>query len=109
MPIREREYDPLTGLLTETGFEDGKMKIRYTQNTEAAHERAKNLRNSDEFTKAGIKANLWNVVHLTEADCLKMMVEDGVDPYKVSAKELRQHLARNRDKWGHVFTTRGQF
>lgn len=109
MPITDVEIDRLTGLKTELGFEDGKMKIRYTQNTETAHAINSELRNSDEFTKAGIKANLWNVVRLTEADCLKMMVEDGIDPYKVSAKELRQHITRNRDKWGHVLTTRGNF
>lgn len=109
MPIRERHIDPLSGLVTETGFEDGKMKIRYTQNTEAAHAINSELRDSDEFTKQGIRANMWNVVRLTEADCLKMMVEDGVDPYLCSAKELRQHITRNRDKWGHVLTTRGNF
>ena len=109
MGIVDRTHDPVTGLVTDIGFEDGKMHLRYSQLTEAAHEANRALRDSDEFTKNGIRANMWNVVRLTEADCLKMMVEDGIDPYKVSAKELRKHLARNRDKWGHVYTTRGNF
>lgn len=109
MGIVDRQFDSLTGLVTDIGFEEGKMHVRYSQSTGAAHERNRELRESDEFTKSGIAQNLWNVVRLTDADCLKMMVEDGVDPYKCSAKELRTHLARNRDKWGHVFTTRGRF
>lgn len=109
MPVVDRSVDPLTGLVTDIGFEDGKMKIRYIQGTGVAHAINSELRDSDDFTKQGIKSNMWNVVRLTDADCLKMMVEDGVDPYKVSAKELRNHLAKNRDKWGHVFTTRGNF
>lgn len=109
MSIVDREIDPLTGLVTDIGFEDGKMHIRYSQFTGAVHERNKNLRNSDEYTRNGIKKNFWHCVHLTEADCLKMMVEDGVNPYNCSADELRKHLSRNRDKWGHVFTTRGNF
>lgn len=109
MPIVDRQIDPLTGLITDIGFEEGKMKIRYTQNTETAHAIASELRGSDDYTKQGIKANMWNVVRLTDADCLKMMVEDGINPYTASAKELRKHLTRNREKWGHVFTTRGNF
>lgn len=108
MGIIDREIDA-SGLITDIGFEDGKMKVRYTQNTGHAHGLNQQLRNSDEYTQAGIKANLWNVVRLTEADCMKLIVEDGINPYTASAKELRKHLSRNRDKWGHVLTTRGQF
>lgn len=108
MGIIDREIDA-SGLITDIGFEDGKMKVRYTQNTGYAHGLNQQLRNSDEYTQAGIKANLWNVVRLTEADCMKLIVEDGINPYTASAKELRKHLSRNRDKWGHVLTTRGQF
>ena len=104
----DRDISP-TGLVTDIGFEDGKMKVRYMQRTQEAHELNKAMRESDEFTKTGIKKDLWKVVSLTEADCLRMMVEDGIDPYKVTARELRNHLMRHRDKWGHVFTTRGNF
>ena len=109
MPIVDRTIDHLTGLVTDIGFEDGKMKIRYTQNTGAAHEWNKDLRESDEYTKNGIKNNFWHCIHLTEADCLKMMVEDKFNPYSQPAKELRKFLARNKDKYGHCFTTKGNF
>ena len=109
MPIIDRSFDQVTGLVTDIGFEDGKMKVRYSQNTELAHERARDLRQSDEYTKTGIKQNLWHCVHLTEADCLKMLVEDKFTPYTEPAASLRKFLARNKDKYGHCFTTKGVF
>lgn len=85
------------------------MLIRYQQNTAPAHELNLKLRNDPEVTKTGIKNDFWKVCHLTEADCMKMIVEDGVNPYTMPAKELKQYLARNKDKWGHLFTTSGRF
>lgn len=109
MSIVDREYDPLTGLVTSIGFEDGKMHIQYKQNVEDLYERNQKLRNADEYTKIGIQKNFWHCVHIPDADCLKMMVEDGINPYTCTAQELRKHLSRNRDKYGHLFTTRGNF
>jgi hypothetical protein len=102
------DYDPLTGLKTTIKAEDGQLRVNYSQNNEAVYERLQKLRNAEEYSKNGIKNNLWHAVHITEADCMKMIVEDGFDPYKESAKDLRAFLARNRDKYGHLFATRGQ-
>lgn len=102
------EYDPLTGLKTTFKVEDGQLRVNYTQNNEAVYERMQKLRDADEYSKAGIKNNFWHAVHMTEADCMKMIVEDGFDPYKESAQAIRQFLRRNRDKYGHLFATRGQ-
>lgn len=109
MPIIDRSIDEVSGLVTDIGFEDGKMKVRYTQLTGAAHQRNQDLREADDYTKAGIKKNFWHCVHLTEADCMKMIVEDGFNPYTKPAAELRKHISRNRDKYGHCFTTKGNF
>jgi hypothetical protein len=104
----EREFDPLTGLVTTFKVEDGELRVNYSQNNDAIYERMQKLRNAPEYSKQGIKNNLWHAVHITEADCMKMIVEDGFDPYKESAKDLRKFLARNRDKYGHLFATAGQ-
>lgn len=104
----DREISP-TGLVTDIGFEDGKMLVRYTQDVEPLHYQNMKMRDSGDFTKAGIKADLWKVVSLTDADCMKLIVEDGFDPYARTAREIRQHLTRHKDKWGHLFTTRGRF
>lgn len=103
-----KDYDPLTGLQTTYKVEDGELRVNYQQNNEAIYERLQKLRNADEYSKQGIKNEFWHAVHITEADCMKMIVEDGFDPYKESAKSIRAFLRRNRDKYGHLFATRGQ-
>lgn len=107
MGFIDREVSP-TGLVTDIGFEDGKMMIRYMQRTQEAHELNQLMRNDAEMSKEGIRKGFWKVCHITEADCMKMLVEDGFDAYKASAKELRAHLSRHRDKYGHLFTTAGR-
>lgn len=102
------EYDPLTGLKTTLKVEDGELRINYEQNNTNVYERLQKLRDADEYSKTGIKNGFWHAVHISEADCMKMIVEDGFDPYERSAKELREFLRRNRDKYGHLFATRGQ-
>ena len=106
--IVDRQISP-TGLITDIGFEDGKMHVRYTQNQNALHEQNMHQRNDDQMTREGIKKDLWKVGSLSEVDCMRLITEDGIDPYKASAKELLQHLKRNKDKWFHVFTTKGRF
>jgi hypothetical protein len=104
----ERHFDPDTGLVTTFKVEDGELRVNYSQDNEAIYERMQKLRNAPDYSKQGIKNNLWHAVHITEADCMKMIVEDGFDPYKESAKDLRKFLRRNRDKYGHLFATAGQ-
>ncbi len=103
-----QEFDPLTGLKTTIKAEDGQLRVNYEQDNTALYERLQKLRNAEEYSKNGIKNNLWHAITISPADCMKLIVEDGIDPYKCSAKELRQHLVRNRSKWGHLFATAGQ-
>ena len=109
MSIVSKEFNPDTGMLTEIGFEDGKMKVRYTQDTQALYERNAQMRKDDDLKKIGIKKDLWRVATISTSDCMKMIVEDGFDPYKRSATEIKQHILKHRDKWGHLFTTDGRF
>jgi hypothetical protein len=104
----ERQFDPLTGLVTTFKVEDGELRVNYSQDNEAIYERLQKLRNAPDFAKQGIKNNFQQVVHITDADCMKMIVEDGFNPYTESAKDLRLHLRKNRDKYGHLFVTTGQ-
>lgn len=106
--VFETEFDPLTGLYTSMGVEDGKFFVRYAQDVQKHMERNNALRNTDDYTKAGIKANMWHTVHIPDSVCLKMKVEDGFDPYTASARDLRLFLRKNRDKYGHLFVTRGR-
>lgn len=104
MPIIDREVSQ-SGLITEIGFEDEKLHIRYSQDASPLHEQNRRMREDPEYARYGIKKGWMHGVSLSTADCLKMMVEDGVNPYVVSAKELNQHVFKNRDKWGHAIVT----
>lgn len=107
MRVFEKTYDPVTGITTTIGSEDDKMVVKTDADVSAALDYAQKLRNSAEYSKAGIKAGLWHTVHLPDIVILKMKMEDGFDAYSASAKELRQFLAKNRDKYGHLFVTEG--
>jgi hypothetical protein len=103
-----KDFNPDTGLVTTIKVEDGEMRVNYSQDNEAIYERLQKLRNEPEFAKQGIKNNFQQVVHITDADCMKMIVEDGFDPYRESAKALRLHLRKNRSKYSHLFVTSGR-
>lgn len=104
-----QEYDPLLGLTTIYGATEKKFTVTYLQDIAPALDHAQNLRNDDDYKRLGIKNNFQHTVHLPDSVCLKMRTEDGIDPYTCSAKELRNHLVKNKDKYGHLFVTRGKF
>ena len=107
--IVDDDYDNLTGLRTRVAFEDGKMRVNYSQDVSAALDRNAKLRNADEYAKAGIKADFQHVAHIPNAVCLQIRSEGGPDPYSCKAAELRAYLVKNRDRYGYLFTTSGRF
>ncbi len=102
------DYNPVTGLKTTAVVEDGEFRVTYSQDITPAMERVQKLRNADQYSRDGIKNGLWHAVHIPDVECMRMITEDGFDPYSSSAKEVRAFLKRNRDKYGHLFVTRGQ-
>lgn len=106
--IVDDEYDSLTGMRTRVAFEDGQMRVNYSQDVTAALDYARKLRNAPEYAKAGIKANFQHFAHLPPAVCLQIKNEGGPDAYKCRASELRAYLVKNRDKYGYLFTTSGR-
>ena len=106
--IVDDDYDNLTGLRTRVAFEDGKMRVNYSQDVSAALDRNAKLRNADEYAKAGIKADFQHVAHIPNAVCLQIRSEGGPDPYSCKAAELRAYLVKNRDRYGYLFTTSGR-
>lgn len=108
MRLFEKKKDHLTGLVTSIGSEDDKMVIRYDQDVEGALDYTSRLRNAPEYAKQGIKNNMMHGAHIPDVVILKMKMEDGFDCYKASAKEIRQFLNRNKDKYGYLFTKAGQ-
>lgn len=106
--IVDDEYDSLTGMRTRVAFEDGQMRVNYSQDIEGALERNAKLRNATDYAKAGIKANFQHIAHIPNAVCLQIKNDGGPDAYKCRASELRAYLVKNRDKYGYLFTTSGR-
>lgn len=106
--ILDDSFNVETGLRTTVAIEDKKLHVRYAQDIEAAMQRNQALRNAPEYAKTGIKQCLQHAVHIPDSVCMKMLTEDGFDPYRSSAKELRAFLRSNRDKYGHLFVTAGR-
>lgn len=109
MQRAELTIDPLTGLRTEIGFQDGKMVVKQSQDVSPMLDHSTMLRNNTEYSAQGIKENFWHCVHIPEAVGLQMLMEDGFDVWKAPAKEVRQFLRKNRAKYANLFTTEGKF
>jgi hypothetical protein len=109
MRIFESSVDRLTGLKTTIGAQDGKLVVQTEQDVSPALDHATSLRNADDYSAAGIKANFWHCVHIPEAIALKMLTEDGFNVWAAPAKEVRKFLSRHKEKYGSLFTTRGAF
>lgn len=109
MQVFEKTKDPLTGLVTTMGSEDGKFVIQYEQDVAPSLDHALALRNDTDYSKAGIDKGFWQCVHIPDAALLKMKMEDGFDGWAASARELRQFLSKNKAKYGNLFTTGGKF
>jgi hypothetical protein len=105
----ERTYDPLTGIWTTIGAQDGKLVLKYDGDVSASLDHSKQLAASDDYTKVGIKKGWWHAFHIPPVIAMKMMVEDGFDVYSQPSQETFKFLRRNKEKYGHCLTTRGKF
>jgi hypothetical protein len=109
MHVFERTYDPLTGMRTTIGTQDGKLVVKQDQDVAPSLDHSTGLRNNNEYSAAGIKKNMWHCVHIPEAVALQMLMEDGFDVYTENARDVRKFLSRNKAKYGYLFTTAGKF
>ena len=108
MRVFEKTYDPLTGITTTVGSEDDKLVVKTEADLTPHLDHTAALRNDPEYSKRGIKKDLWHAIHIPMIAILKMKMEDGFDVYAASAKEVRQFLVKNRDKYGYLFVTEGK-
>lgn len=109
MHVFEKTFDPLTGIWTTIGHQDGRLVIKADGDVSPHIDFSTKLRNADGYTQEGIKKGLWHCVHIPELIAMKMLTEDGFNVYTEPAREVRKFLSRNREKYGNLFTTRGAF
>ena len=108
MRIHGREVDPLTGVVTTYGSEDGKMVVKTEQDVAPHLDYSTALRNAPEYAKQGIKDCFQHVAHIPDSVLMKMKTEDGFDAVNANARELFAHMRKHRHKYGYLFTTAGK-
>lgn len=109
MRIFEKTFDPLSGITTTIGTQDDKLVIKTEGDVSPSVDYSTALRNSDDYSRYGIKKGFWHCVHVPEVVAMKMLTEDGFNVYTEPAKSIRQFLSRNKEKYGNLFTTKGAF
>lgn len=99
----EHSFDPLTGIVTQRGFVDDKMVTRIDADISANIEHATLLRNSDDYSKDGIKKGFFHAAHIPQVVIVELL-QNGIDIYTASAKEIVAGLKRlHKD---YLITTR---
>ena len=100
-----QEFDPLTGVVTQSGFVEDKLVIRKDANIAPLIETATAMRNDDDYSRQGIKRGFFHVASIDPITHVELM-KIGVDLYRDSAKAIVAGLKRlNKD---YLITTRKQ-
>jgi hypothetical protein len=89
-------YDNLTG----------DVHIETLQDTETSLDWSRKLRNDDEYTKKGIKNEMWHYAHIPIVVQVRWLSEYGMEnwPMKPGNEKLLFKLLNSRD-WGYLKTT----
>ena len=107
MNERFLSYDPLNGITQTLAYdhETDTTTIRSVGDCEASLELNKTMANDDDYTKDGMKRDLWHYASIPAILQMKWLVEEGIDVYK------REHADRvwakvNHPDYAYLKTTR---
>jgi len=101
------EYDPVTGVLTEYAFGDGKMYVRTSVLDSAHHLRyTAALRNDPGYSKRGIKNDMLHTGHIPPEVVLRWQKE-GFDVITAHPDEINKRL--QRPEYAYLRTTDRKF
>jgi hypothetical protein len=99
----EHFIDPMTGIITQSGFVDDKLVTHTYSDCEPNLDYATHLRNADQYSSDGIKKGFFHVAHIPAVVVVEML-QNGVDVNQASAKEIVACLKRLNKE--HLLTTR---
>jgi len=110
MEKRELSYDPITGL-RETWYYDhatGDTHIETTQDCEYAVDGNVALANDTDYSKRGIKNEMWHYAHIPLVVQLRWLTEYGMEnwPMKPGNEKLLFRLL-NSPEWKYLKATGG--
>lgn len=87
------DYNPLTGLLTTTAFEEGKNVVKYEQNVEDHFTVAARMRNDTDLWKRGVKDCFAHAAFVPDVVIMDMLTKHNVNFYdKAQGKRVLQLL-----------------
>jgi hypothetical protein len=109
MHVFEKTKDPLTGVVTTIGAEDGKLVVKTEQDVAPALDYTDKLRKSADYSKAGIKKNFWHCIHIPDGVGMHILQTHGFNIWTEPAEEVAKFIAKNRHLYGKVATTEGKF
>lgn len=87
MSRRFLSFNPLSGLLTTTAFEDGKNIIKYEQDVQAHWDVNAEYRANTERSRQGIKESFMHAAFVPDIVILDMKTRFGVDFYDRSQQK----------------------
>ena len=88
------EVDPITGVITQSGFVDDKLVIRKDVDMTPIIETTNAMRNDDDYARQGIKKGFFHVATIDPITQIELM-NIGVDVLgRSSAKEIVAGLKR---------------
>ena len=102
------DYDPVTGIRQYHTYDDlnKQVTIETVQDVEPFLERAKTLRNDEQYSRDGIKNEMWHYAHIPVIVVEQILQKYGVNIFeKGQAKEAFKII--NRD-YPHLKTTTGK-
>lgn len=84
---RVLDYDPWSRTTTYHEYEEDTDTtiITEVQDIEPFMERAKAMRNDDQYTRDGIKNEMWHYAHIPNHYVMRMIQEDGINPLEKGA------------------------
>ena len=102
------DHDPVTGVTNYFHYDEHNdiSTIETVQDVSKVMDMIGEVRNDEEVTKKAIKDGWWHYAHLPDIVILKMIQEDGVNPYNQNdAKKVGQLI---EDKYQHCKLTTGK-
>ena len=88
MTKRLLDYDPLSGVAVTFDYgADDQLVITHSQDVSQFLDRSQVLANDDEYSKLGIKKDLWHYAHVPALVIMEMKIKHGVDFYNPAHKQ----------------------
>jgi hypothetical protein len=89
----DQTFDPLTGLLTTSWFDqEGQLHVDYKQDSTQAFEAVKQTRLDGDVWKRGVKNSMVHALHIPDGVCLELR-KIGVDVLKYPSPSYAEVVA----------------